>query len=115
MADQGSAHLWFFKDGKRYRVAQADIIYLEADGYSTIAYCLGKQKDTIEVYSSGYNLGSYEGYLNDGFFRIHRKYWVNLHFFQSILRNMLELSVSTLQPLPVSRRKRPLLLQKLLK
>ncbi len=83
---------------------KADIIYLQADGYATKVYCVGRIPGVpIEMYSCGYNLGKYEGYLPDVFFRSHRSYWINMTFFRCLAKNAVELSVNELKPLPVSR------------
>ena len=115
MAEQGSSHIWFFKGDRQFHVAKTDIMYLEADGYTTKVYYFDRQKRTMETFSKAYNLGRIEEEeLNDRFFRIHRKYCINLDFYSNLYNGMVELTEPSVQPLPVSRTKRPKLRLRLL-
>ena len=75
-----------------------DILYMSAEDKYTMLYT--QQERLIDRTS----LQELEGMLeNCGFYRIHRKYLVNLRYHRSMSKGMLQLSNG--QELPVSRRR----------
>lgn len=98
LKDKEQEHLIFIKD----------IMYISAEDKYTVLYTEGKR---FLDYKS---LNDYEKLLEDyGFYRIHRKYIINMYHHKSLSKGFVTLSDDTI--LPLSRRKEAQYREKLLK
>lgn len=93
---------WIKTDEGEERIFVNDILYMEAQNQNILI----QTKD--KTYTVRYNLSDYENeLLQDGFFRIHRGYLLNLRYVKSLGKH--EVTIGENVVLPVSRNKEKLL------